>query len=128
MTGVAAEWGVYYGRVVSMPTVSWEQEQGQVELQSDGISASAHGKLGHPLTSELHWKAFYFSAVQLSFMELREQRGGRSGEVMCVLKGSSPLLSARAHADAAAVSGRRVVAGTLAQLEARAAGCAALSP
>lgn len=41
---------------------------------------------------------------------------------------SLPLLSAGPHAHAPAVPGRRVVAGTLPQLEARSAGRAALSP
>lgn len=99
-----------YSRVVSMATVSWEQEQGQVEE---------------------HRARFFFFAAQLSFTELwlqRKQQRRRWGGVTYVLEGSSPLLSARSHADAAAVSRRRVVAGTLAQLEACAAGCAALSP
>lgn len=93
-----------YSRVVSMATVSWEQEQGQVEEH----------------------RAFFFSELCMRLQ--RKQQRRRWGGVTYVLEGSSPLLSARSHADAAAVSRRRVVAGTLAQLEACAAGCAALSP
>lgn len=97
-----------YSRVVSMATVSWEQEQGQVE---------EHRACG---------STFIYGALHAAAAQTAETEVGRG--VRYVLEGSSPLLSARSHADAAAVSRRRVVAGTLAQLEACAAGCAALSP
>lgn len=101
-----------YSRVVSMATVSWEQEQGQVEE--------------HRACFFFCGSTFIYGALHAAAAQTAETEVG--GGVTYVLEGSSPLLSARSHADAAAVSRRRVVAGTLAQLEACAAGCAALSP
>lgn len=102
-----------YSRVVSMATVSWEQEQGQVEEHRAFFFFFCGS-------------TFIYGALHAAAAQTAETGGG--GGVRYVLEGSSPLLSARSHADAAAVSRRRVVAGTLAQLEACAAGCAALSP